>query len=156
MSGRERAQRKDTYWRPYHEKIRSTLDSLRLNFGYALLWDAHSIPSRVPRLFDGELRLLNLGSNGGASADAAITGAVGDSVGDASTLVVDGRFKGGYITRHYGQPASNVHALQLEIAQRAYMDERSLAIDDARAAVLAGQLRAMLEAFLASAARLST
>ena len=153
-SADERAERCDTYWRPYHAEIESTLGELRERHGYALLWDAHSIPGVVPRLFEGELPALNLGSNDGRSAAGPIVSAVSGTVRDASTLVVDGRFKGGYITRHYGRPESGIHALQLEIAQRTYMDERSLAFDDAKASALAGQLARMLEAFVASAERL--
>jgi len=150
----EKAQRVEDYWRPYHTKIRSTLDTLRATYGYALLWDAHSIPSVVPRLFDGRLPVLNLGSNDSASCAAAIESAVND-VADRSAFssVHNGRFKGGYITRHYGDPANGVHALQLEIAQRAYMDESQLTPDEHRMAVLRDTLQEMLATFLKAAER---
>lgn len=123
----ERRRRVDLYWQPYHRCLRACLDSMLQQFGYALLWDAHSIPGSVPRLFEGELPLLNLGSDDGNSTTPAVQESV-FAVATASpySAVLNGRFKGGFITRHYGQPESGVHALQLEISQRAYMDELSL------------------------------
>ncbi|MDH5621154.1 MAG: N-formylglutamate deformylase [Gammaproteobacteria bacterium] len=148
----EKAHRVATYWHPYHEHIRRTLDALRSRHGYALLWDAHSIPSMVPRLFAGELPQLNLGSNSSASCAPKIEAAVA-AVATASqySSVINGRFKGGYITRHYGSPQDNIHALQLEIAQRAYMNEQSTAFDVAKADELRDILRAMLASFLRAA-----
>lgn len=136
------------FWRPYHDRIRATLDALCERHGHALLWDAHSIKSHVPRLFDGELPVLNIGTFDGRSCGQARTNAV-MTVASSSQYpaVLDGRFKGGYTTRHYGVPASGVHALQLEIAQRAYMDEASGAYDEALASPLRDTLRAMLAAF---------
>jgi len=120
----ERASRIERYWRPYHDRLARSLADIRQRFGYVLLWDAHSIPSRVPSLFEGVLPELNLGSNDGASAGAGVADAVMAVVSDRGfDGVLDGRFKGGYITRHYGAPQRGIHALQLEIAQRAYMDE---------------------------------
>ena len=148
----EQARRIDDYWRPYHAQIAANLDELRSAHGYALLWDAHSIPSRVPSLFDGELPVLNLGSFDGTSAGPGIIDAVTAVAGNSGyEFVCDGRFKGGYITRHYGAPASGVHALQLEIAQRAYLDERSGQFDNAKADRLRGMLAAMLEAMQVAA-----
>lgn len=141
--------RRVAYWQPYHDRITETLAAIRDRHGHALLWDAHSIESVVPRLFDGELAVLNLGSNSGASAGEAIVSRVAAATDD---VVLDGRFRGGHITRHYGRPASGVHALQLEIAQRAYMDEASREYDTRRAEVLQGRIGAMLEAFIAAAA----
>jgi N-formylglutamate deformylase len=150
----EKAQRIETYWRPYHEHIRRTLDALRAQHGYALLWDAHSIPSVVPRLFEGELPQLNLGSNASTSCGAAIEAAVAEvAMASNCSAVINGRFKGGYITRHYGAPQDSIHALQLEIAQRAYMDEATTVFDVMRAGALRDTLRAMLQAFLQAANR---
>ena len=145
----EKAYRVDQYWRPYHEHIHATLTALKEQHGFALLWDAHSIPSVVPRLFDGELPELNLGSNSGASCKAAIDEAVA-AVGIESPFetVSNGRFKGGYITRHYGDPDNNVHALQLEIAQRAYRSEAKGTFDPEKAAILRDTLQKMLKTFL--------
>jgi N-formylglutamate deformylase len=148
----EKSHRVDRYWRPYHEHIRETLTTLRARHGFALLWDAHSIPSVVPRLFDGELPELNLGSNSGASCKAAIDEAV-VAVATESPFdtVSNGRFKGGYITRHYGDPENSVHALQLEIAQRAYRSEEAGSFDEEKAAVLRDTLQKMLKMFLGAA-----
>lgn len=149
----EKAQRVETYWRPYHAHIRETLAALKVKFGFALLWDAHSIPSVVPRLFDGELPALNLGSNGGTSCHHAIENAVAAVLNESRySAVVNGRFKGGYITRHYGNPENGVQALQLEIAQRAYMNESTTAFDPGEAAVLRDTLRQMLNRFVAAGA----
>jgi N-formylglutamate amidohydrolase len=152
VSDREKAARIEDYWRPYHDQLASTLAAVRDQYGYALLWDAHSIPSRVPRLFAGALPELNIGTNAGDSCTAGIETAV-VAVAEASeySLAVNERFKGGYITRHYGGPANGVQALQLEIAQRAYMDETSRVFDAARAGDLRATLDRMLRAFIDAA-----
>jgi N-formylglutamate deformylase len=121
----EIAERLRTYWRPYHDHLARELERIRAKFGFALLFDAHSIRSVVPRLFDGRLPDVNLGTGGGTSADEALARAL---VGEcerqrAYDFVLNGRFKGGYITRHYGRPAGDVHAVQLELSQRTYMHE---------------------------------
>jgi N-formylglutamate deformylase len=149
----EKAQRLTDFWWPYHEKIRTTLDSLRAGHGVALLWDAHSIPSEVPRLFDGALPELNLGSNSGASCGPEIEMAVANIAMQSDySVVINGRFKGGHITRQYGDTRNDVHALQLEIAQRAYMNEETTAFDTAKAKKLRDTLQKMLGAFLDAAA----
>lgn len=119
------AQRVVRYWQPYHDKLQQALHVIRQRHGYALLWDAHSILSQVPRLFSGRLPDLNLGTNGGSSCAARVESALIDTLGDQSrySWVANGRFKGGYITRHYGEPANGIHAVQLELAQCNYMDE---------------------------------
>ena len=121
----ERARRRDAYWLPYHAALQAELDRIKSIHGYALLWDAHSIRSQIPWLFEGTLPGLNIGTAGGASADASIARAL-DQVcaGHAAVShVINGRFKGGYITRTYGNPAENIHAIQLELTQATYMDE---------------------------------
>lgn len=150
---REKRQRVRQYWQPYHDRIRACLDNMRKQHGHAFLWDAHSIPSAVPRLFDGELPVLNLGSNDTRSCDVSIEREVA-AIAERSSYssVLNGRFKGGFITRHYGDPGNNVHALQLEIAQRAYMDEESCAFDEGKAEKLRATLSAMLLAFQRAAA----
>ena len=144
----ELAARVENYWRPYHERLVRALDELRARHGYALLWDAHSIPSRVPRLFDGELPVLNLGSYDGRSCDPGVAREL-YRIATASpyNAVLNGRFKGGYITRHYGSPGKGVQAMQLELAQRAYMDEVTLEFDNALADRLRQTLRVLLAAF---------
>ncbi|GAB3629850.1 N-formylglutamate deformylase [Pandoraea terrae] len=123
----EIAARVETYWRPYHDTMRAELERLREAHGTVLLWDAHSIASHLPRLFDGKLPDFNLGTNGGASCSPVIQSALAATAeraaGDAFTWVVNGRFKGGFITRHYGEPSRGIHAVQLEMCQSAYMDE---------------------------------
>ncbi len=149
----EKAARVEEFWRPYHDHIHDTLTSMRERHGVALLWDAHSIPSVVPRLFEGQLPALNLGSDSGRSCEVSTETAVAMVAGRSRySSVTNGRFKGGYITRHYGDPGGGIHALQLEIAQRAYMDEQTLSFDPAKASVLRATLQRMLDAFLAGAA----
>jgi N-formylglutamate amidohydrolase len=152
----EVAERVDTYWRPYHDRLQATLDELRKKHGYALLWDAHSIESRVPRLFDGELPALNIGTYGGQSCDSALEAAIeGIASSSPYSSVLNGRFQGGFITRHYGNPDRHVHAVQLEIAQRVYMSESARAFDESRAARLRDTLRHMLTTLMQSAKRLN-
>ena len=122
---REVAVRRSEYFAPYQAQLAAEIERVRTRHGYAILLDGHSIRSEVPRFFAGRLPDLNLGTVDGescapsvqAAADAVIAGAA------AFTSVVNGRFKGGYVTRHYGDPSRGVHALQLEIAQACYMDE---------------------------------
>ena len=144
----ERERRVRTYWRPYHDKLRRVIDDLRRQHGAALLWDAHSIPSRVPRLFDGELPALNIGTYDGRSCPREVEQAVAEVARSSSySAVVNARFRGGYITRHYGEPDAGCFALQLELAQRCYMDEASSNYDPTLAALVIPTLRKMLEAF---------
>ena len=115
-----------TYWQPYHAALSAEIARICAAHGYCLLLDIHSIRSQVPRLFEGRLPDLNLGTNAGAScADALSDAAFAALQGTGFSTVRNGRFKGGYITRHYGAPAQGVHALQIEIAQDCYMLERS-------------------------------
>ncbi len=120
----ERAERLVRYHQPYHERLMLELTERRERYGHALLFDAHSIRSEVPRLFEGRLPEFNLGSNEGNSATPDLERqAFAVCQASAYSAVLNGRFKGGYITRHYGVPAAGVHALQLELAQSTYMDE---------------------------------
>ncbi|MBE3636764.1 N-formylglutamate deformylase [Mangrovicoccus algicola] len=122
----ERAARIADYWAPYHAALAAEIARIRDAHGYCLLLDVHSIRSHVPRLFEGRLPDLNLGTNSGASCAPALSDAAFAAL-EASgfSAVRDGRFKGGFITRHYGDPAAHVHALQIEIAQDCYMLEES-------------------------------
>ena len=148
----EQAARVNAYWQPYHYQLADALTAIREQHGYALLWDAHSIPGEVPLLFDGRLPDLNIGTNNGDSCAKTMQEAVA-TVAEASPFssVVNGRFKGGFITRNYGKPADNVHAIQLELAQHCYMDENSLDYLPERADKLRETLSAMLNAFTKSA-----
>lgn len=148
----EVASRREQYWQPYHARLQRTLDELRARHGFALLWDAHSIRSTVPRLFDGRLPDFNLGTADGRSCAQALSARLHAIAADATgfTSVLDGRFKGGYITRRYGRPDEGVHAVQLELSMAAYMDDGPpYAFQEARAAVVRPHLRAMLQAMLA-------
>ena len=142
------------YWQPYHDKIAVTLAEIRERSGYALLWDAHSIASEVPSLFDGVLPDLNIGTNGDQSCAADITAAV-SAVANASTYscVANGRFRGGFITRSHGAPANGIHAIQLELTQHNYMDEKNLGYDAGRATRLVDTIRNLLQAFQDAAKR---
>ncbi len=143
------ANRIERYWRPYHNKLAAVLEELRDEHGHALLWDAHSIPSEVPRLFTGKLPALNLGTNDDRSCDKRIADEIMRAVEDSPySFARNGRFKGGYITRTYGEPIRNVHAVQLEIAQRSYMDEETRRFDDVRAAKLRDTLRSIIETYM--------
>lgn len=147
----EVGQRVETFWRPYHDALREELERLRAVHGRVLLWEGHSIRGECPFLFDGRLPDLNLGTAAGASC-APATQARLETVLAAQTdfdWVANGRFKGGYITRHYGDPAHGVDAVQLEISQRIYMDEDTFAWDEGRAARTQPVLRALLDAGLA-------
>ena len=142
--------RVDRYWRPYHEAIEAEIERMLDVYGIACLWDAHSIPSFVPRFFEGELPELNLGTAGGRSCASWMREAVWPIIQNSDySSVLDGRFKGGYITRRYGDPKRNVHAAQLEIAQRAYMHEGDTPeFDDRKAAALQALLKAVLRSVL--------
>jgi N-formylglutamate deformylase len=137
---------------PYHRALAEELEHLKQRFGFAVLWDAHSIASRVPRFFDGRLPDLNLGSARGKSAAPDLVRRVLTVLEAAHpfSAVLDGRFTGGHITRHYGRPAQNIHALQLEMAEIAYMDESPpYAYDPALAAPLKRVLEQVIRAILA-------
>ena len=117
--------RVQSHWQPYHDALRAELHRLRAIHGHVVLFDAHSIKSELPWLFEGRLWDLNLGTADGASCDPVLREALAGALAGQSrfTHVVDGRFKGGYITRCYGRPADGVHAVQLEMAWRCYMEE---------------------------------
>lgn len=124
-SAAERARYLEQIWTPYHQTLQQELARLKAEFGYALLFDAHSIRSVVPHLFDGKLPDFNLGTFNGASCDPRLAVRLeGICAGHpAYSHVLNGRFKGGHITRHYGDPAQDIHAVQLELGQCTYMEE---------------------------------
>lgn len=146
----EIAHRIDQYWRPYHTKLRTELNALKEKFGVAVLFDGHSIRSVVPRFYAGRIPDLNLGSAHGKSAAPDLADlAFATLLGQGYSAVWDDRFTGGYITRTYGNPASNIHALQLELTWRTYMDEENFQYEPKQA----DQLRALLKELIAALIR---
>jgi N-formylglutamate deformylase len=120
----EIARRVIAWFQPFHDVLSTEIARLRSRHAKIVLYEAHSIRSRIPRLFDGELPNFNVGTNSGASCAPALAAAV-EAACDASgfSRVTNGRFKGGYTTRHYGRPSDGVHAIQMELACRGYMAE---------------------------------
>jgi N-formylglutamate deformylase len=150
-SNEEVERRLARYWRPYHEQLRSELDRLLAEHGRVVLWDAHSIASQVPRFFEGRLPDLNFGTAEGRSCAPGLEQAVLKVARDQDkfSIAVNGRFKGGHITRFYGRPDQHVHAIQLEMCQCLYMDEAPpFAYRPDNAAQVAPLLRRMLESAL--------
>lgn len=147
----EVAARVERYWRPYHDALADELARLRARFGRALLWDGHSIRGELPFLFEGRLPDLNLGTASGTSCTPALQARLASVLASQTRYshVINGRFKGGYITRHYGDPARSVEAIQLELAQSTYMDEGTASYLPERAERLERiVLRPLLEAAL--------
>jgi N-formylglutamate deformylase len=147
----EVVQRREQYWQPYHDALHGELARLKKAHGYALLLDGHSIKSELPWLFDGRLPDLNLGTAGGVTCAASLREALSEvlQAQRSFTHVVDGRFKGGYIARHYGKPTENVHAAQLEMCWSCYMPEKPpYRLDPERAARLAPILHSLVRAML--------
>ncbi|HLU13453.1 MAG TPA: N-formylglutamate deformylase [Arenimonas sp.] len=149
-SPEEVAQRVRTYWQPYHQALQDELARLRETHGRAVLWEGHSIRAVVPFLFEGRLPDLNLGTAAGASCGADTQARLEAvlTAQDRYSHVVNGRFKGGYITRHYGRPAEGVEAIQLELAQTTYMDDAEREWHPQRAAQLQPLLESLLRATL--------
>lgn len=120
----ERQRRVRMYWQPYHDALAAELKRLRDAHANVLLWEAHSIASVLPRLFDGKLPDLNIGTQDGRTADSRVqSGAERAAAASGFTWIANGRFKGGYITRHFGAPQNGIHAIQLEMCQSTYMNE---------------------------------
>ena len=145
--GAEVARRVERYWKPYHRRLEAEVRRVRGEHGIAMLWDAHSIVSEAPRLFEGRLADFNLGTADGKSCDPGLAQSLRAALSRHSgyTSVLDQRFKGGYITRHYGAPADGVHAIQLEMAEAIYMEETSpYSFRPDRAEAVSGILREQL------------
>jgi N-formylglutamate deformylase len=148
---REIMARCNAIWQPYHQQLQTELERLKAAHGTVVLWDAHSIRSVLPRFFEGKLPDLNLGTANGASCDPELARTL-LCIGEAATgyqAVLNGRFKGGHITRQYGRPLEGVHAVQLEMTQCSYMQE-AMPFDylPEQASKVQPHLRAMLEAAL--------
>ena len=150
-SADEVAERVERWWRPYHAALADELERLKAQHGRVLLWDGHSIASRLPWLFEGELPELNLGTAQGRSCRPATEARLAAVLAaqEGFSWVINGRFKGGFITRHYGRPEEGVEAVQLETAQRAYLCEPAGAFEAGRAAPLQALLQRLLGEALA-------
>lgn len=147
----EIARRRALYWQPYHQRLAQTLDEMVARHGYALLIDAHSIRPSIPSLFEGSLPDLSFGFNDGRASAAAFIETVRDWAQSQSrwSHVIDGRFKGGYTTRLYGQPQQHIHALQIEIVQDTYLNMATPYLYDADiAAEISLSLSGLVDALL--------
>ncbi|MCO4880548.1 N-formylglutamate deformylase [Paraburkholderia caribensis] len=146
----EKQRRVAQYWTPYHDTLRAELARLRERHANVLLWEAHSIASVLPRLFDGKLPDLNLGTQDGRTAAPALQAAAESAAAQSGfTWIANGRFKGGYITRHFGSPRDGIHAIQLEMCQSTYMHEEApFAYEPPRAERVQPVVRAMIEGAL--------
>ena len=134
------------YWQPYHDALADELARLKAAHGHAVLFDAHSIKSELPWLFEGTLPHMNLGTVGGTRCALDLRDALAAvfAAQPHYTHVVDGRFKGGHITRHFGRPVDGMHAVQLEMCWRAYMDEEPARWNEATAARVKPLLQALV------------
>ena len=149
-SPEEIQRRVDAYWRPYHAALAGELHRLRDAHGRVVLWEGHSIRGECPFLFEGRLPDFNLGTAGGTSCSPLLQDRLVAILAKSGgyDFVANGRFKGGYITRHYGEPANGIDAVQLEISQRIYMDEDSFEYDEDKAAGAQRVIRRLLETTL--------
>ncbi len=135
----------EQYWRPYHQKIDSVLHNLKVQFGGAVLFEAHSIKSEVPRFFEGKLADFNFGNNDNRSCSPDLMQSIDEWIPQGYSKVINGRFKGGYITRAYGNPTNNIHSIQLELSQATYMNEEQLSYNSDKAQVVQKQLIEMFK-----------
>ncbi len=137
----------EKYWKPYHDKLQASLIEIKAKFGAALLFEAHSIKSKVPRFFEGKLPDFNFGDYNHHSCSIELIQKIDEWEPHDYTKVVNGRFKGGYITRAYGEPENNIHALQLELSQATYMTEINLDYNENKANQVQKELVEMFEIF---------
>ncbi len=142
--------RRAQYWQPYHSALQAELMRLKSLYGKVLLWEGHSIRPELPYLFEGKLPDFNLGTANGASFPNQLLARVEQvlAVQSQYNWVSNGRFKGGYITRHYAQPDERIFAFQLELVQSAYMDETMTAFDAEKAAPVQGLIEQMMRVAL--------
>jgi formiminoglutamase len=120
----EIAERRVRFFDPYHATVHAEIDRLRARHATVVVYDCHSIRSVIPRLFDGTLPHFNIGTNGGTTCAPSLSDAVEKiCLGSGFSHVINGRFKGGFITRSLGNPRAGIHAVQMELACRGYMRE---------------------------------
>lgn len=147
----QKEQIKADVWQAYHQKISSELTRIKEKFGYAILFDAHSIAAQVPMLFDGVLPDFNFGNNDDASCAPKLLSQL-ENIVDKSQYshVCNGRFKGGYITRFFGQPEQNIHAIQLELSQATYLidDSKEYLLDKEKKQHVSPLLKKLIESLL--------
>ena len=143
------AVRLNDFHRPYHEALQAELERVKALHGVAVLYDCHSIRSHIPFLFEGRLPDFNIGTNNGTTCGDDFETAVFEAAGEARSFssVLNGRFKGGWTTRHYGQPQNGIHAIQMELAQATHLASETLpfAYDEAKAEALRIVLKQILE-----------
>lgn len=142
------AQRIQHYWQPYHQALRDTLVDIKSEFGQVVLLDAHSILSVVPRFFEGQLPDFNFGTNNGQSCNQALISMIENVDYRPYSTVTNGRFKGGFITREYGNPQDNIHAVQLELSQRTYLHETLFEYDEKLATEVKKRLHSLVQCLI--------
>lgn len=122
----EIARRRVQYFEPYHAALKAEIRRVHSLHGRAVLYDCHSIRSHIPRLFEGELPQFNIGTNDGKSCTSAVQTQIEAACQQSSlSWVANGRFKGGWITRHYADLTKNIETIQMELGCRGYMEEPS-------------------------------
>ncbi|MBE9639333.1 N-formylglutamate deformylase [Salipiger mangrovisoli] len=145
----EIAARREVFHAPYHAALLAELERVRAKHGVAILYDCHSIRSHIPFLFDGKLPDFNIGTAGGTTCDASIEAATTEvcAAAEGYTSVLNGRFTGGWTTRHYGRPEEGFHAIQMELAQDTHLESEvaPYAYDESKAAKLRVHLAEVLK-----------
>ena len=150
-SAQQISERVERYWQPYHQALASTMQAIKTEFGQAVLLEAHSIRSEVPRFFEGQLPDFNFGSADGKSCAPELISALVNLDYAPYTMVCNGRFKGGYITRAFGQPEQGFHAVQLELSQCTYMNEQAMTYNESLAQQVQPKLAALVSALISFA-----
>lgn len=150
------AERVENYWQPYHQALAATMQAIKAEFGQAVLLEAHSIRSHVPRFFSGKLPDFNFGNADGKSCAPELMSALADVDYAPYTMVCNGRFKGGYITRAFGQPSKGFHAIQLELSQYTYMNEQAMSYDENLAQQVQVKLTALVKTLIAFSSNVNT
>lgn len=144
-SNQEVTKRVKHYWQPYHQALTDTLATLKQKHNKVVLLDAHSILSHVPRFFSGQLPDFNFGTADGSSCSPALLEHIQQLNFTPYSSVYNDRFKGGYITRAYGDPINDIHAIQLELSQHTYMDEPTNIYNEQKAEQVKKQLKSFVQ-----------
>ncbi|GAA0213442.1 hypothetical protein GCM10009123_20870 [Kangiella japonica] len=144
-SDEEVARRVELYWKPYHQQLEQLIDQANEKFGYCLLFEAHTIQSHVPRFFDGQLPDFNFGTNEGITINQVLARTLEEFDTGEYSKIINGRFKGGYITRQYAKPDDNIYTIQLELSQATYLDEKLRLFDHDKSHKVKAVIRQLLE-----------